>query len=65
MRISKAGKAIKKLRKIKKIGQVELAQKAGMTQGNICKIEKGSKISAVDFVKVMKSMGIRLYLVKE
>jgi len=66
MRISKAGKAIKKLRKIKKIGQVEISKKTGITQGNISKIEKrGAKISALDFVKIMKSMGIRLYLVKE
>lgn len=66
MRITKAGRAIKKLRKIKKIGQVELAKKAGLTQGNVSKIEKrGAKISALDFVKIMKSMGIRVYLVKE
>lgn len=65
MRITKAGKAIKRLRKIKKMGQVELAQKTGMKQSNICKIEKGSKLSAVDFVKVMKAMGVRVYLVRE
>lgn len=66
MRITKAGRAIKKLRKVKKMGQVDLANKAGMTQGNISKIEKkGSKLSAVDFVKIMKAMGIRIYLVSE
>lgn len=42
------GNAIKRLRRYKKLSQVQLAQKAGLTQATISRIEKGHTKAEVD-----------------
>jgi HTH-type transcriptional regulator / antitoxin HipB len=40
---SQLGNAIRRLRKLQNISQVELAQKAGLTQATISRLEKGTQ----------------------
>lgn len=42
------GNAIRRLRKLKKLSQIELAEKAGVTQATVSRIEKGHRKAEIN-----------------
>ena len=54
------GENIRKIRREKNMLQVELAEKAGVTQAMICQIERGTKNPSLQIaVEIAKALGCR------